>query len=69
MLEAEAGTTSKAAGVAIRYHAHYRKGHLPTVGGVGEQPWLLLSAIETVERAAGDYERDQMEEAKNHRQR
>lgn len=64
MLEAEEGTRSRSCGMAVRLHGHYRKGLLPVAGGVLEQPWLAMAAIETVERVVVVWEREQMETAR-----
>jgi hypothetical protein len=62
--DSEVGTPYRSVGLAIQAHLHYRKGHLPAWGGTGNQPWLLMKAIEVVEREVSHFEVAKMEETR-----
>jgi hypothetical protein len=62
LLDGDEVEPSRALTTALRYHRHYRAGHLPARGGVADQNPYLMLCIEIVDTAMREHEAAQLEE-------
>lgn len=67
MLEGEPAPESAHLGLILRWHRHYKAGHLAVAGGVWDQPAFLQECIDEVESAVNEYEAEQREEREQER--
>lgn len=42
--------------LALKWHRHYRNGHLPRAGGIADQPAFLMDCIDAVEDGVREHE-------------
>jgi hypothetical protein len=60
LLAGEQPEPSRALTIVLRYHRHYRAGHLPARGGVADQNAFLMLCIEIAEAAVSEHEAEQV---------